>query len=294
MNKPTPFRSLASFFFIATIALVSAAHVQAAEPVGNVVSVEGKVEIQRASVWQDAAVGAPVFVGDRLRTGRPGRMSVVFRDDSVITLAEESELTIDEHVYGEAGGVRSLFNMLQGSVRSFVSDYYRDGTAAYEVVTETAVSGVRGTDFIVVYDRDDERTDVVGITGTIAVDGRGEGAGAGVTLSGREMTVVRRGKAPTLPRTLSEDEMGVYRKATDFVGDGAPESLTKRGILGSGQIVPPPDKPTLTIVPSIGGGKEIAPPGQELKGGRTAGGILRDSGASLSGAPGTGDLIIRY
>src|SRR5262245_43209414 len=62
-----------------------------AQEVGTVAELDGGAEIGRGGTWTPANVGAAIQQGDKLRTKRPGRMRVVFQDDSVLTLSDNSE-----------------------------------------------------------------------------------------------------------------------------------------------------------------------------------------------------------
>jgi len=79
-----------------------------------------------AGTWTTANIGLPVEVGDTLRTGRPGRLRVVFADESVTVLGDDSQLVIDDHVFAPDRGVfRSVLRMISGRVRTLASDYYQ-------------------------------------------------------------------------------------------------------------------------------------------------------------------------
>src|SRR5512147_1669013 len=156
---------------LALILLLAAPLRGVAEEVGTVSAAAGSVEIGRAGTWRPVIQGEAVQLGDSLRTGADGRLQVLLRDDSVITLAEKSRIAIDEQVYDPNGGAaRTLLRMIGGRVRSLVSDAYRTPGASYEVETATAVAGVRGTEFIVVHEPTLVITQVVGVDGRIAVN----------------------------------------------------------------------------------------------------------------------------
>jgi hypothetical protein len=114
---------------------------------------------------------------------------------------------------------------VRGKVRALVSEYYTDPTASYEVETATAVSGVRGTDFIVVYDEDDELTQVVDLTGRVAVRGAAAPEGSGVELTPRTMTSVARDGRPTEPRAVSAAELSGFLEGVEMIGGGEAESM---------------------------------------------------------------------
>jgi hypothetical protein len=110
------------------------------------------------------AQGDVVQLGDHVRTAAASRVKLLFRDDSVMTLAERSELVVDEQVAGAAP--TSSFTLLLGKVRAIVNDRYSAKGAEFEVKSPTAIAGVRGTSFIAGYDQGRDETQVVGLEHT--------------------------------------------------------------------------------------------------------------------------------
>ena len=106
------------------LVLLLAAPVMAAEDVGTVASMRGTAEIGRGGAFTPATVGATVQLGDELRTGT-GQLRVVFRDDSVVDLAEGSSLTVDTQVFDPGNGrFSSLLRLAAGKARALVGDVY--------------------------------------------------------------------------------------------------------------------------------------------------------------------------
>lgn len=220
--------------------LAGAAQAQSA---GVVATFDGTVEIGREGVWAPAVIGGSVEVGDVIRTGTPGRVRISLRDDSVINLGDASEMVIDEQVFNPAAGeARSVFELLNGKVRAIVSEHYREPRAAFEVKTVTAVSGVRGTDFIMVHDRDTRLTQIVGVSGLVDVNGSIDPEGHGVVVGPQEISEVVRGRYPTPPRRLEETTFRQYLDGLEFIGFGSPESLLFDNPIFDGEFVPPADR----------------------------------------------------
>lgn len=215
----------------------------AGEGVGSVASLEPLVEIGRADTWTEATAGSSLEVGDAVKTGRPGRARIVFRDDSVMNIGEDSHVVIDEQLFDPAQGTaESVFNLLRGKVRTLVSDYYREPTTHFEVQTDTSVSGVRGTDFIVTYDPDRQVTEVVGVSGVVVVRSVLIPVGETVLIHSREITTIARGQYPTPARRLEDEEFRQYIEGLQFAGGGLPESTALDHPLLGGATVPPPDR----------------------------------------------------
>jgi hypothetical protein len=213
-----------------------------AEDVGTVASVRGVADIGRAGARSPAVVGGVVQLGDELHTGADGQLRVVFRDESVIDLAEGSSLVVDKQVFDpDASQYTSLVKLLQGKARALVGAYYRTPGASYEVQTPTAVAGVRGTSFMVAYYPDAEATEVIGIHGQIQVRSVSERIGESVFITAHESTTVYRDSAPSAPEPIDDQRFrrevdGLQVLALGNVGSFATSPLR------AGGTVPAPDR----------------------------------------------------
>jgi len=231
-----------------------------AQEVAAIAAVEGSVEIGRGGAWTTATVGAPVNLHDELRSSRPGRARVVFRDDSVLNLGDDSHLVIDEQVFDpNQGEFRSFMRLLKGKVRALVSDYYRQPRAEYQIESVTAVSGVRGTEFIVSLDPIDDATDVVGIEGQVEVHSPLDRRGRGVLVTTQELTRVERGQFPTPPRRIDDDLFRQYVEGLAFTGGGSSESLTIDNALITGSSVSQTESPQAFPSAVSGGAPRFTP-----------------------------------
>ena len=244
-----------------------------AQDIGAVVEVEGTAEISRAGATTPAAIGASIAQGDVLRTSRPGRLVVVFQDNSVLTAGDDSELTVDSQVFDrDAGLARSVLRLLRGRIRTLVSEYYDRPGTEFRVETPTAVVGVRGTEFVIVFDPVAEVTDAVGVSGRAEVHSVIDEVGHGVFITAREITTVRRGQYPTSPpRRLDDEEFREYLEGLEFVGHGKPESLAAVQPLLTGSGVPAPDRlanlpaPPIPVAQGTGIGPAPAVPGETAR-----------------------------
>ncbi len=220
--------------------------------VGTVAAVDGTAQVGRDGAWKDAATGMPVQRGDELRTGRPGHMRVVFQDDSVLTLAEDSRLIVDEQVFDpERGRVRSLMQLVRGRVDALVSEYYHGAGAAYEMRTKTAVAGVRGTDFIMRYDPSGDLTEVVGVSGRVQVQSLMARGGPAVFVTAGEITSVIEGRRPTPPQRLQEKVFRQHLEGIEFIGTG---NVGIGHSLIAGTSVPQPDRAASVFTGAAAGG----------------------------------------
>ncbi|MFN2375235.1 MAG: FecR domain-containing protein [Candidatus Binatia bacterium] len=234
----------ATLTVLTALVLTFAATTVRADDAGTVVSLEGTVEIGRGGAFAAAIVGSPVQSGDTIRTGNPGRARILFADDSVLNLGDDTTLVIDETVFDASKGAAStLIRLLGGKVRALVSDYYSGGQGTYRIETATAVSGVRGTEFVMSHDASTAFSEVLGLGGTVEVHGTIDRKNRGVLVHANEITEIAKGKYPTTPRQITTDDERYQRlmAGLDLPGGGLPETLLLEDPAFGGKQVPLPD-----------------------------------------------------
>ena len=243
--------------------LLCAARAGAQAEVGTVAAVVGTLQVQRAAAWQNGTVGAPIFAGDRLRTGASDMAKVVFRDDSVLDVGPNTELTVDKQAFDpSARRFDTLLRVVKGKVRAWVSEYYRQPRAHYEIETPTDIAGVRGTEFIVVYDANTEVTDVVGLAETVDVAGKLAVLGSGVQVTPRFLSRVEKGRFPTAPQQLDDAQLRRYLSGLEIIGTGRPDGLNVHHWAASGRLLSPHDLPAeVATHAAVGGGHPSVPSG---------------------------------
>lgn len=211
--------------FVSTLLFVLATTATAWAEVGTVAAVRGTAEIGRGGAWTAASTGTAIEQGDRLRTGE-GQMRVVFQDDSVLTLNDDTEMIVDENVFAPAEGkARSLTELLHGAVNAVVSEYYKQPGAEYTIKTATATAGVRGTEFIISYYPDVALAEVIGISGTVAVRSTLADIDETVYVSAQEISQVANGAEPSPAQPFLGDSFQERLERFDLVGTSHLEGL---------------------------------------------------------------------
>ena len=120
--------------------------------IGKVALLEGKATRTDASGQEHVlAVGSELELRDTLSVGEGSNVKLVLTDESVIMLGARSQLFFDEATF--EGQVRKGFSakLLFGRVWAKVKQMAAGSEAKFEVTTERAVAGVRGTIFRVDY-----------------------------------------------------------------------------------------------------------------------------------------------
>jgi len=187
------------------------------ERVGAVTEVEGQAEVLHtgAGTWTPLALGDPILLGDQLHT-RPGaKLRVTLREESVLSLAPDSQLTVTEQVVAPAAVSR--FQLLLGTIKAAVTERYSEPNARFEVETPTAIAGVRGTSFLASYDTAKDESLVVGLTSVTRVRALVDTHGAAeVDLGPGMATRIHRGSRPLAPAPIPQNQLRPLLDATEL------------------------------------------------------------------------------
>ena len=154
---------------------------EAGDSIGEVAAVEGQTVVIRGTERQaePLSVGSPLYQRDIVRTQDDSKAKLVFDDDSIVTLGENTTLEITEYVYSPETGQRSsLLTVAEGIFRAVIDQIVPD--SRFEVHTLTTVASVRATDWMA--EATPDATAVVALTGAVRGSQRERG-GAGAKSS---------------------------------------------------------------------------------------------------------------
>lgn len=121
------------------------------EPVGKIVFAKGdatvfRVEGDQVKSLTNITFNDDIYALDTLQT-KKGEMKVLFADQTVLSLGENSKVIITEQIYKPRQGLRkSIFDILKGKVRAVVEKIPNEKESDVLLRTPTAVAGIRGTD----------------------------------------------------------------------------------------------------------------------------------------------------
>jgi hypothetical protein len=161
-------RTLGFAALLGAALLAVAAAAATAQPAGTVTFVAGDAARTAAGKSEKLSVGSVVYAGDVLETQRRTRLEVKLADQSVLRLGPSSRTVLEQATFGKTPEERKVgAKLLVGKVWANVAKVV-GGEARFEVQTENAVAGVRGTTFRV--DAATDRSVVVKVySGTVAV-----------------------------------------------------------------------------------------------------------------------------
>lgn len=177
--------------------------------VGAIVSWSGFVFISRDGLDDMIEVedNESLYKGDVILTAKGSRAKILLNDDSILNLSGGSTFKIRDFVHKKKKAFRFVsFKMITGSVRTLVSKYFGGKGSGFEIATDTAVVGVKGTDFIVDIAKDGT-SEVFSLSGKVTTRGPSEAADKAVILRPGYKTRAVRGKRPTPPEKFKGERV---------------------------------------------------------------------------------------
>jgi hypothetical protein len=115
--------------------------------IGSVTESSGTAIIKRGKDTIQIVKGTEIKTNDRVET-KNGKVKIVFKDDTNVTVTESSSLVIDDFVYDPKSGTGKLgLKAAAGTVR-YVSGNIAKDPKNVKINTPTAAIAVRGTDFV--------------------------------------------------------------------------------------------------------------------------------------------------
>jgi hypothetical protein len=166
--------------------------------------------------------GAAIELGDTLEV-QSGALQLVLGDGSTLMVAQGSKVVIDEATFAPMER-RFSARLLLGSLWASVTKTLEGSHSSFEVSTERAVAGVRGTVFRVDVDSskaDDPQTEVSVEEGQVAVRPRTGGAAEELLKAGERLRVLR----DRVQRVLATRAEGAFE---EFVREHRREALERR------------------------------------------------------------------
>jgi hypothetical protein len=247
-----------------------------ADAVGRLTQVEGRVDILRGGQLPATPVKVDdgVQTGDVLRTKSLSKAQITFIDNSTLTISPESRVSIEAYMFDSAQNKRNaVIQLFQGLAHVVVSKVYQSAEPDFAVKTQTAIMGVRGTDFGVRLHPNS--SEILNFEGRLQVGNIfpevsqllrrafkvaysfGSGAGGGnqwIFLNNMQGTTVARGLPPTLPYGLTSQDRDMFMRQLISTAPAGPKSYqgqeSARGATGTGPFS------STTPVSAIGQGEQ--------------------------------------
>jgi hypothetical protein len=138
----------------------------AVEQIGEATTARNEVTGTLGDLVRAISTGDSVSGNEIVRTGSNSAALLKFLDDSNLSIGASSTVVLDRFVYDPNGGADSaVINLTRGAMR-FVTGH--SDPSRFEIRTQVATLGIRGTDFVVLCDGS-ERCAVVVAKGIVKV-----------------------------------------------------------------------------------------------------------------------------
>ena len=136
--------------YLAALALTSLVAAPGWAEIARVKTATGIAAIERGTARLPAAPGLQLNPGDRLVTGKDGRISLTFIDNTRFSVGPNSRVAINEFAYDRTRQQGSFVTQVDRGSLGIVSGHIaKSGKDAMKVRTPNSLLGVRGTRFIV-------------------------------------------------------------------------------------------------------------------------------------------------
>lgn len=130
-------------------------------PAGHVQTTSGDVRILSPQNGETPAEpGAPLFATDEVVTGADGAVQILCADQTMVALAPDSRVRMGEVLHDPEHASNAIFNLeiLQGAAGLVSGAVARDNPDGFQVSTPLSYIGIRGTEFVVLVQPDQEVT----------------------------------------------------------------------------------------------------------------------------------------
>jgi hypothetical protein len=118
--------------------------------IGYVKTASGTVVLTNDGQSAAVTVGTPVRLGDHLRTATNSSVGLTLKDNTMLSLGPDSELSIDEYLFEPAREeLRLAARLLHGTLQFISGVIAKLKPEAVSIETPSATIGVRGTRFVV-------------------------------------------------------------------------------------------------------------------------------------------------
>jgi hypothetical protein len=142
-----------SLFFMVCILLVVASAAQSetdCQPIGIVKVASGGANILREGRRVAAQPGKQLFQGDVLTTGADGKLGVILRDDTMLSLGPSSETCLEQFAFKPAEKkLGMILRFARGTISYLSGKIAKLAPGSVRLETPVATLGVRGTYFAV-------------------------------------------------------------------------------------------------------------------------------------------------
>ena len=115
--------------------------------IGNVLALKGSADVKRASESLNVLIGMALQEGDEIVTGKKSRVQVMLKDETVVTIGENSSFSFEKFKFDGSKESKIEMRANRGFFRSVTGKIAKVAPERFKVRTASATIGIRGTDF---------------------------------------------------------------------------------------------------------------------------------------------------
>jgi hypothetical protein len=193
-----------------------------ADDVAHFTQVVGQVEVLKSAGGK--VIPATVELGaaekDGVNTKALSRAQLKFLDDTIMSVAPESQITIESYMFDASKGKRNAVSLMtKGLVHVVVTNVSKVKGEDFVIKTPTAIMGIRGTEFFLL--QGEGFGDLFVVTGLVSTRSL---AGGEVLVGAGQCNRTEKGQASTQPKAFKPSSLIVLKSLATI---GLPPSFTK-------------------------------------------------------------------
>ena len=161
-----------------------------------------------------AGARGKIYPGDRLITDGRSAVHLILYDGSIVRVGFRSEFLL-EKVETKGPFISWLFQLMKGGVRALIEKNPK-GETHFEINTRSGTVGVRGTEFVLAYDPETNKSSVFMLTGVVDFgENNCQKKTSCIQVKGGEQSFISSGQSrPSSPEKLD------YKKLFDVEASG--------------------------------------------------------------------------
>jgi len=197
--------------------------VASADEVGTFTKVIGQVDLLKSKGNQVLSVKTNTGAEekDEINTKHLSRAELRFIDDSLLTVAPKSRITIEAYMYDREKGLRRAASKVSdGLVHGVVTKLFKAKESDYVIKTPTAILGIRGTDFYLIVTP--KFTDVLVKNGMVVARNISSNIKGEVTVGSLQASRIEAEQAPAAPTAVTS---ATFQALESIMNVGLPTGL---------------------------------------------------------------------
>ena len=216
--------------------------------IGTVAGVKGKSTIHRYNQSISVKNGVKIKVKDTITTADNSRLQVIMKDNTIITIGENSEYSFDKYTYGNGATPDVSMQFKKGFFRAITGKISKIAPERFHIKTRSSTIGIRGTHFYGVVNGNEER--IVCIRGEIVVSTKLRNyrllAGYSISLRNGVWNIDKTPKGLRDKRVIKakRHEASKELQDRDILLNNPQEVIDKGVDISSGTTITPPDTPS--------------------------------------------------